>query len=568
MTMQPTNESRVQNLLAQMTLAEKIGQMTQPEKNSVTPAQVTEYALGSVLSGGGGNPSPNNPQNWRKMVGDFQAAALNTRLGIPIFYGTDAVHGHNNMVGATIFPHNIGLGAAADAQLVEKIGAATAREMLAVHANWDFAPAVSVPHDLRWGRTYEGYSRDTALVGHLATHYVRGLLSVGNGVLPSVKHFVGDGGTTAGSRIESPWLNEASNWQSPQDWLIDQGDTRIDEETLRAVHLAPYKEAIAAGALNVMASFSSWNGVRMHDNHYLLTDVLKGEMGFRGFVVSDWMAIDQITASYHECVVRSINAGVDMVMVPYDFKRFIETLTAAVEQGDISIERIDDAVSRILLAKFEHGLFEQPYGDESLLETVGSAEHRAIAREAARKSCVLLKNEGVLPLAGSVFVAGDGADDIGLACGGWTIEWQGGRGKITEGHTLLDGLKRILGGSVRYAANGDFGGERAAVGVVVLSEEPYAEGIGDVHTLNIQPEQIALIEKVRPQVEKLVVVLYSGRPLIMSNFEDHCDAIVAAWLPGSEADGVAELLVGQVDFSGKLPQPWPENDAWQIGYGL
>ncbi len=568
MTDQMTSESRVQDLLAQMTLAEKIGQMTQPEKDSVTPKQVTEYALGSVLSGGGGNPSPNNPQNWRKMVGDYQAAALKSRLGIPIFYGTDAVHGHNNMKGATIFPHNIGLGAAADAELVEKIAAATAREMLAVNANWNFAPAVSVPHDQRWGRTYEGYSRDTALVGHLATHYVRGLLSVGKGVLPSVKHFVGDGGTTAGTRLDTPWLRDANNWQSSEDWLIDQGDTQVDEETLRAVHLAPYKEAIDAGALNIMASFSSWNGVRMHDNHYLLTEVLKEEFGFRGFVVSDWMAIDQIVESYYECVVRSINAGVDMVMVPYDFKRFITTLTEAVEQGDISMERIDDAVSRILLAKIEHGLFEQPYGDEGLLETVGSAEHRAIAREAARKSCVLLKNEGALPLAGSVFVAGDGADDIGLACGGWTIDWQGGRGKITEGHTLLNGLKRILGGSVRYAANGDFGAERASVGVVVLSEEPYAEGEGDLETLNLKPEWVALVEKVRPQVDKLVVVLYSGRSLIVSNIEGHCDAIVAAWLPGSEAEGVAEVLAGQVAFSGKLPHPWPENDEWQLGYGL
>ncbi len=565
MTVQ-TTEDRIQGLLEQMTLAEKVGQMTQVEKDSLTPADVTDYAIGSVLSGGGGNPTPNTPDNWRSMVAEFQAAALNSRLGIPLLYGTDAVHGHSNMVGATIFPHNIGLGAAGDADLVQRIAAATAREMLAVNANWNFAPAVSVPQDLRWGRTYEGFSGDTDLVTRLGQAYVRGLLD--EKVLPSVKHFVGDGGTTAGTRLDTPWLASADNWQSPQDWLIDQGDTRVDEETLRRVHLAPYKIAIDAGALNVMASFSSWNGVRMHDNHYLLTEILKGEFGFQGFVVSDWMAIDQIAESFHECVVRSVNAGVDMVMVPYDFKRFIKTLTAAVEQGDISMERIDDAVRRILRSKIAHGLFEQPYGEASLLETVGSEDHRAIAREAVRKSLVLLKNEGALPLSGDVFVAGEGADDIGLQCGGWTIDWQGGRGKITEGQTLLDGLKRLLGEGVSYAANGDFGDKRAGVGVVVVSENPYAEGVGDVQGLELTVEQVALVEKVRPQVDRLVLVLFTGRPLIVSNIEAHCDAIVAAWLPGSEADGVAEVLAGQHPFTGKLPQPWPERDEWQIGYGL
>jgi len=565
MTVQ-TTEDRIQGLLEQMTLAEKVGQMTQVEKDSLTPADVTDYAIGSVLSGGGGNPTPNTPDNWRSMVAEFQAAALNSRLGIPLLYGTDAVHGHSNMVGATIFPHNIGLGAAGDAELVQRIAAATAREMLAVNANWNFAPAVSVPQDLRWGRTYEGFSRDTDLVTRLGEAYVRGLLD--EKVLPSVKHFVGDGGTTAGTRLDTPWLASADNWQSPQDWLIDQGDTRVDEETLRRVHLAPYKVAIDAGALNVMASFSSWNGVRMHDNHYLLTEILKGEFGFQGFVVSDWMAIDQIAESFHECVVRSVNAGVDMVMVPYDFKRFIKTLTAAVERGDISMEPIDDAVRRILRSKIAHGLFEQPYGEASLLETVGSEDHRAIAREAVRKSLVLLKNEGALPLSGDVFVAGEGADDIGLQCGGWTIDWQGGRGKITEGQTLLDGLKRLLGEGVSYAANGDFGDKRAGVGVVVVSENPYAEGVGDVQGLELTVEQVALVEKVRPQVDRLVLVFFTGRPLIVSNIEAHCDAIVAAWLPGSEADGVAEVLAGQHPFTGKLPQPWTERDEWQIGYGL
>jgi beta-glucosidase len=409
----PTQAVDVDALVQEMTLAEKIGQMTQVEKNSIPLEDVTAYFIGSVLSGGGGNPQPNTPENWAKMVRAFQEAALKTRLGIPLIYGSDAVHGHSNMHGAVIFPHNVGLGATRDADLVRRIARITARELMAVNVHFNFAPAVSVPQDIRWGRTYEGFSEDTALVTELATAYMQGLQDEDPRVLASIKHYVADGGTAWGSTQRYEWIY--GNWQAPGDsYKIDQGDARIDEDTLRAVHLPPYRAAIEAGAQNVMVSFSSWQGVKMHAHKYLLTDVLKGEFGFQGFVISDWMAVSQISPDYATSVITSINAGLDMVMVPYDYKGFITTLTRAVEAGDVSIERIDDAVRRILRVKAWLGMFEQPFGREDLLPEVGSPEHRQVAREAVRKSLVLLKNEhNTLPLSKDAYilVAGKGADD-------------------------------------------------------------------------------------------------------------------------------------------------------------
>ncbi len=555
---------RVEALLAQMTLAEKIGQMTQVEKNSITPEEVTARAIGSVLSGGGGNPDPNNAQNWREMVQSFAKAALETRLAIPLIYGVDAVHGHSNVVGATIFPHNVGLGAAGDADLIERIAQVTARELLATNVHWDFAPAVSTPQDVRWGRSYEGYSEQTELVTKLAMAFIRGLHTKdeqGRWVLPSVKHFVGDGGTTWGSTVRAPWL-PGSNWQGPTEMFqIDQGDTRLDEETLRRVHLAPYVEAIKAGVQNIMVSFSSVNGTKMHANYHLLTEVIKQEYGFEGFLVSDWMAIDQINESFYESVVSSINAGLDMIMVPYDYRRFIDTLTEAVNKGDVSQERIDDAVRRILRAKFLLGLFEQPLVEDIPAEIVGAPEHRALAEEAVRKSLVLLKNENqALPITSEtrrVFIAGDAADDIGLACGGWTISWQGERGATTQGCTLIDGL-RTYAGNLDYEREGNFS-ERGDLGIVVVSEEPYAEGMGDRGDLTLTEDQKQLISRVRQQTDKLVLVIYSGRPLIITDVVDQCDAIVAAWLPGSEAHAAAEVLFGKIPFTGKLSYNWPRS---------
>ncbi|MBN1963258.1 MAG: beta-glucosidase, partial [Anaerolineae bacterium] len=454
---------RVSDLLEQMTLAEKIGQMTQVDKVSITPAEVADYHIGSVLSGGGGNPTPNNPQTWADMVRGYTAAALTTRLAIPLLYGTDAVHGHSNVRGAVIFPHNIGLGAARDAALMERIGAVTAAEVLATGANWTFAPTVAVAQDLRWGRIYESFGVEAELVAGLGAAYLRGLRSVTGEhpvVLESFKHYLADGGTRWGSRPGYCWLVRWSLDGDTTKWVIDQGDAVMDEETLRRVHLLPYQAAIAAGALNIMVSYSSWRTVKLHAHRYLLADLLKGELGFSGFLVSDHQAIDQLSPDYYACVVAAITAGVDMIMVPYEYRRFIATLTQAVENGDVSLARIDDAVRRILAVKCAVGLFEHPGGDETLLPEVGSAAHRAVAREAVRKSLVLLKNDGgLLPLekAGPrLLVAGRAADDIGLQCGGWTIDWQGGMGPITPGTTLLEGIRAAASAAtpVHYAPDG------------------------------------------------------------------------------------------------------------------
>lgn len=585
-------EDRINHLIEQMTLPEKIGQMTQIEKNSITPEQVREYAIGSVLSGGGGNPPDNNPQEWAAMVRAFQDAALKTRLSIPLVYGVDAVHGHNNMYGATIFPHNIGLGAANDAELVEKVARITAREMLAVNVHWDFAPAVSVPQDIRWGRTFEGFSENTELVSKLGAAFVRGMQDAPDGerhALTSIKHFVADGGTRWGSTGTYPWIKFV--WQGEGDrWQIDQGVSDIDEEELRRVHLPPYIEAIKAGALNIMVSYTTWDGVKMHGHHYLLTDVLKNELNFNGFLVSDWMAISQLDEDFYQCVVKSINAGLDMIMVPYDARTFITTLERAVNNGDVSVERVDDAVRRILRAKIWLGLFEQPYGEESLLPEVGSDAHRAVAREAVRKSLVLLKNDNdALPLAKDseqILVAGAGADNIGIQCGGWSIEWMGAVGNTTPGTTILQGLQEVAGENVEitYAKDGKFeDGVQAKTAVVVVGELPYAEGEGDRGDLSLSADDRALIARVRQRCERLVLVIVSGRPLILGDAIDKCDAIVAAWLPGTEGSGVADVLFGDYPFTGKLSYTWPrsmdqvplkalrasgEEPQWAFGYGL
>ncbi|HRL12504.1 MAG TPA: glycoside hydrolase family 3 protein [Aggregatilineales bacterium] len=566
-------DARVQALFAQMTLAEKIGQMAQIEKNSVTPEQVRDHAVGSVLSGGGGNPSPNTPADWARMVRDFQEAALQSRLGIPIWYGTDAVHGHNNVRGATIFPHNIGLGAARDADLVRRIAQVTAREMLATHANWAFAPEVSVPQDIRWGRTFEGFSEDTALVSELGVAVIEGLQQAAapdQRVLASVKHFVADGGTTWGTTRSYDWI--PGWWQSadPQRWRIDQGDSRIDEATLRAVHLPPYAAAIAAGARNIMVSYSSWNGLKLHAHRYLLTDVLKGEMGFDGFLVSDWLAAQQLDADLETGMVTAINAGLDMIMVPFRLTEFITAVTRAVSDSRIALSRIDDAVTRILRVKVEFGLFERPFGDETLLATVGCDEHRQIAREAVRKSLVLLKGEPpVLPLARTasrLLIAGAGADNMGRQCGGWTIEWQGKEGDITPGTTLLQAVQQTASASteVLYDADGAFADDvQAESALVVLSEVPYAEGEGDRQHLALPPEDVALVQRMRARCDRLIVVLYSGRPLVVDSILDQCDALVAAWLPGTEAAGITDVLFGDYPFHGMLPYAWPRGESAQ-----
>lgn len=594
--------ARIENLLSRMTLEEKVGQMTMVENNSIEPDQVAEFYIGSVLSGGGGNPAPNSPSHWRAMVGEFQRAALKTRLGIPLIYPVDAVHGHNNVKGAVIFPHNIGLGAAADADLVERIGQVTARELLATGVQWTFAPSVSAPQDLRWGRTYEGYSEDSALVSRLGAALVRGLQGQEGDehrVLACAKHYVADGATKwREERISAQPGSTAPPAGEPiaqadaalGQWQIDQGVSDIDEATLRALHLPPYRAAIDAGVLSVMASYSEWNARKMHGNKYLLTDVLKGELGFEGLVVTDWMAINQLDPDYYTCVVTSINAGIDMVMVPYDYRRFIAALLQAAASGDVSGERIDDALRRILRVKFEFGLFDNPFGAGDLLDSVGCAAHRRVAREAVRKSLVLLKNDGgALPLAkrlSKLIVAGAAADDIGLQCGGWSISWQGEAGAITEGATILDGLRRAVAAEtdLQFAADGNFDADcRADVGIVVLHEEPYAEGFGDRADLSLPPADYALAERLRPHCDRLIVILIAGRPRIVTDLLPQVDAFVMAWLPGTEGDGLADVLFGDCPFTGTLPYSWlrsmdqtplaklrssDEAPLWQLGAGI
>jgi beta-glucosidase len=564
----PDADARVEALLARMTLAEKIGQMTQVEKGSIAPGDIAALGIGSILSGGGGSPRPNTPEAWAAMVRDFQDEALSSRLGIPLIYGYDAIHGAANVDGATIFPQPIGLGATGDADLVRRTARATAVESAALGVRWNFAPVVAVPQDIRWGRTYESFSDDPALVAELGAAYVEGLQDAADGLglagptamLATAKHFIGDGATTWGSSTGS--FNGKA-------YELDQGDMQLDEETLRTLLVPPYAAAIEAGAQSVMASYNSWQGEKVHGRADLLTDLLKDEMNFRGFIVSDWGGCDQINPDdYYDAIVRCINAGVDMNMVPYDYERFIETLTEAVEKGDVSQERIDEAVRRILRVKLAMGLFEQPTADPALLAAVGSADHRALAREAVQKSLVLLQNENVaLPIdrtaATLVYVAGEAADDEGIQSGGWTIEWQGVTGQdIAGATTILEGIQSIAGDgvAVEYDRDGRFSGDaRAAVGIAVVGERPYAEGSGDAADLGLTDADIELIGRVAERSEKTVVVLVSGRPLVITEALPLADAWVAAWLPGSEGQGVADVLFGDAPFSGTLPYAWPRS---------
>jgi beta-glucosidase len=564
--------ARVEDLLARMTLAEKIGQMTQVEKNSIDPQTAACLGIGSILSGGGGNPAENSPAGWHEMVGSFLDAARQTRLGIPLIYGVDAVHGHSNVRGATIFPHNIGLGATRDADLVRRIGRATAVETYATGVRWNFAPCIAVPQDFRWGRVYEGFAEDATLVTRLGEAYIQGLqgddLTAPFSVLATAKHYAGDGGTTWGTAsmvfpaFHAPGVTERFQY------MIDQGDTRVDEATFRAIHLAPYIDAVKAGAQTVMASFSSWNGEKLHAHHYLLTDVLKGELGFSGFVVSDWAAITEVCDDSYQATVACINAGIDMSMVPFEYQRFIREMHRAVESGDISLERVDDAVRRILTVKMKAGIFENPEVDDQYLDLVGGQNHRALAREAAAKSVVLLKNEGqLLPLSKTqsrLFVAGQWADDIGYQCGGWTVDWLGGSGDITPGTSILDAIRATLPAEtvVDFDPDGFFaeaGGEHAEIGLLFLGELPYTEGFGDRADLNLSEVDIALIKRMRDRCQKLIVVLITGRPLIITEQLPLMDALVVAWLPGTEGQGVADVLFSDMPFGGKLPTTWPRN---------
>ncbi|MBM4426962.1 MAG: beta-glucosidase [Chloroflexi bacterium] len=560
---------RVEDLLKRMILEEKIGQMTQVEKGSIKAGDITTYAIGSILSGGGGSPAKNTPQEWYAMVEGYQEEALATRLEIPLIYGVDAIHGHGNLQNATIFPHNIGLGAANNPELVDAIGRATAEEMLASGIPWNFSPVIAVVQDVRWGRTYEGFGEETALVTSLGTAYLEGMQTIQEGdlvsegqtifALATPKHYIGDGATI--------WDSSSTG-----DYKLDQGNIQVPENILRERYLPPYISAVDAGALNVMASFSSWKGLKMHAQEYLLNDVLKVELGFNGFIVSDWQAMDQIYPDdYYASIVTSVNAGVDMNMVPYDYVTFIETMKKAVDNGDISEERIDEAVRRILRVKFSLGLFERPMPDPSLQATIRSQEHLELARQAVRESLVLLKNEkDVLPLSKEtpvIFVAGQGANDLGLQSGGWTLEWQGKVGNHNEGTTIISAIRAAVSESARveYNSDGNFseftddaGNPLVAdVTVVVLAENPYAEGVGDAADISLTNAEVKLLNEARKQSKAVVVILLTGRPRIITDELPLAEAWVAAWLPGTEGSGIADVLFNDFPFTGKLSYSWP-----------
>ncbi len=597
-----------------MTPAQKIGQMTQPERLHITPAQVRAHHIGSVLSGGGSTPGRNRPADWVAMNDAYWAASMeedDRHLAIPILYGVDAIHGNGNVLGATIFPHNIGLGATRDADLIERIGRTTAREVLAAGVDWTFAPTLAVARDPRWGRTYESYSEDPALVTAYADRIVKGLqhsngrgegvaaglAGVGpEGVVACAKHWVGDGGTAAG---------------------VDQGDTRADEDELHRLHIAPYVAAIEAGVHTVMVSLSAWNGEKCHAHRQLIQDVLKGRLGFRGFVVSDWNGVEPLARAYDDAIVMAANAGIDMFMVPESWREFIAGLTHAVERGAVPMERIDDAVERILRVKFACGLFDRPrprVRPGSNGDCFGSREHREVAREAVRKSLVLLKHEGgVLPLDRSarILVAGRNAHDRGRQCGGFTVEWQGvsGNDRIVGGTSIWEGI-RAAAPRAQLCTNGGARADTADfdAAIVVIGERPYAEGLGDIReegpvragASNLPPGPGALrpygdtlelatlhagdLRTVRGLAARgipVVAVLVSGRPMVVNDELAASTAFVAAWLPGSEGVGVADVLFGDHDFTGRLPFSWPRemrgansapgNDGrvlFPLGYGL
>ena len=571
-------------LLAKMTLDEKIGQMTQPDQTFLkSDADIAKYFLGSVLSGGDSDPKEGNSlEAWTNLIDKYQKRSLETRLSIPLLYGVDAVHGHNNVLGAVVFPHNIGLGCTRNAALIEKIERITAEEVRATGINWGFAPCVTVPRDIRWGRTYEGYAEEPEGVKDLGAAAVRGLqtadLSNRLAILGCAKHYVGDGGTTYGSSTIGPHL-------------LDQGDTRMDEKTLREIHMQGYITTVKAGVGSIMPSYSSWNGLKMSGHKHLLQDVLKDEMGFEGFLISDYSAIDALPGDYKHKIAATINAGMDMVMVPEHYQEFIADLKEAATDGTVPMARIDDAVRRILRVKFAMGLMDKNHSqlaDRKLWKDFGSPAHRAVARDAVRQSLVLLKNDNhALPLAKSakrIHVGGKNADDLGNQCGGWTITWQGHSGDVTPGGTtILQAIKKAASKNtkVTFAVDGK-GAEGADVGVVVIGETPYAETAGDRKDLSLADEDVAAVTNMKAAGIPVVVVLLSGRPMIVDKIIDKADAFVAAWLPGTEGDGVADVLFGSYKPTGKLSFSWPRSMAqvtvhrgdpgydplYKYGYGL
>ena len=625
-----TKESFIKSILDKMTLEEKVGQMTQVDKRMLDSNEdIANYFLGSILSGGGAVPEDNTPKGWVKMVNDYQDQALSTRLKIPLIYGIDAVHGHNNVVGATTFPQNIGLGCTNDPDLIKQINYATAVEVAATGLHWTFAPCITIPKDDRWGRQYEGFSESSELVTNLTASAIKGYEESlpnlgGKKIAACAKHFIGDGGTT----WDSGTLQEGMH-----KYRLDRGDTKITEKELREVHLPPYLEAIKAGVKTIMISFNSWNGIKCHGNKFLVNDLLKEELGFEGLVVSDWAGIDEIPGDYKSDIIASINAGIDLVMVPGSlygqnhYKKFIKLLKESVIEGQITMSRIDDAVTRILRVKYELDLFNDPYGNPEYSKYVGDPKHREIARTAVKKSLVLLKNNSnLLPLNKDqkVYLVGSGANNLGMQNGGWTVEWQG---RFTPDFKILDenndnsiqqsemvkfykevyNLKYDDGSTIGffskldtdkngkisktefqfYEASSPFQPDGTSIysaikslvtdeslltydprannlngdGVIVavIGEYPYAEGYGDDGELSISPFDQAVLNKCYASNKKLIVIMLSGRPLIINKHINNWDSFLAAWLPGMAGEGITDVLYGNYNPTGKLSFSWPKN---------
>jgi len=598
---QQSVKKQVNELMTQMTLAQKIGQMIQAERLSCSPEDVRNYHLGSVMSGAGSLPENNDLESWLKTTASYWQASVakdEKHLGIPLLYGVDAIHGHNNLKGATIFPHNIGLGAANDARLVKRIAEITGKEVLATGVDWVFAPNLGVAQNNQWGRFYESYSQASELVQKYASNIINGLQGSlhGEGVIACVKHWVGDGATSHG---------------------IDQGDASIPWQELNNIHISPYISALKSGVMTVMASFNSWNGNKCHGHKFLLTDVLKNQLNFSGFIVSDMNGIDYLCDDFYLAVAQGVNAGIDMFMLPDNWKQFILHLLSHVELGTVSISRIDDAVRRILSVKCASGLFEAPcptHRKWANHSSFGSTEHRKVAREAVRKSLVLLKNENnILPLQkhARILVTGKNANNIGHQCGGFTIDWQG-----VSGNDEFQGATSIWQGITKIAPNAVLNSKSDAsvisakdhdIAIVVVGEYPYAEGFGDIRDgdnliieagskingqinisqhygnslelRNLHPEDYLQIKSISDKGIPVVVILISGRTLIINSELEKSSAFIAAWLPGSEGQGVSDMLFGEYNFQGKLPFVWPKKASsdkkktggeplFPLGFGL
>jgi beta-glucosidase len=578
-------EARITKLIARMSVEQKVGQTIQADISAITPADLDRYPLGSVLAGGNSGPNGNErstPAQWRDLVRAFREASLRPgkgRVPIPILFGVDAVHGHSNIPGATIFPHNIGLGAAHDPKLIRRIGEVTAREVAATGIEWTFAPTLAVPQDPRWGRSYEGYSQDPALVRSYARAMILGLQGnlvpgrplAADRIAATAKHFLADGGTLGGK---------------------DQGDAVLAERDLVRLHAQGYPAAIDAGALTVMVSFSGWNGAKNHGNKSLLTDVLKGRMGFDGLLVGDWNGHGQVPGCTTTKCAAALNAGLDLYMAPDSWKGLFDSLVADVRAGRVPMSRLDDAVRRNLRVKAKLGMLESARADGPDPSILGSPDHLALAREAVAKSLVLLKNNGsVLPIkpGARLLVAGSGADNLTKQTGGWTISWQGSgttTADFPNGRSIYAGIAdavREAGGTATLSAGGAFS-DKPDVAIVVYGEDPYAEFQGDVPTLDYQPSgatDLALLKKLKAAGIPVVSIFLSGRPMWTNPELNASDAFVAAWLPGTQGDGVADVLVAgrdgkaRRDFTGKLSFNWPKtavspvkNPLFPLGYGL